>query len=163
MDEYGNTRQFSVAEQQQYINGALALGASRADIDSFIANNGANDLFRINSALGLSTSSSPSTAPGPGTGTLSYSTAIASMPAEPQPAAVAATYATPTPIAAAQGLSLATAEDRRISGSSGETSLSVNVAGAAPTVLPASRPIPTWAILVGAAALIYAFRNHAPA
>lgn len=147
-DEYGNVTRLSTSQQQYYIGLAKSLGASQADIDSFIHNNGYNDLGRIVSALGLS-GSSPSSAPGSGVGTSSYAAAI---------------YATPTPVSSSASLAVASPSDGQIVGSaagggSGSDSLSVTVASpaaGAPVVVPASR-IPAWAIVLGAAVLVLVF------
>jgi len=170
-DEFGNTTILSAAQQQYYINLAKSLGASQADIDSFIHNNGYNDLARIVSALGLSPAARPSSSPGAGTGTTSYAANIITsapqlpygptggfLTPEQQAAAEGrpSTYSTPTG-AGSQSLAIASPNDARISGSGGGPAGPVNVSvtapggGAAPA---AGRGIPTWAILAAAAVVV---------
>lgn len=171
MDEFGNTTTLSVVQQQYYINLAKSLGASQADIDSFIHNNGANDLGRIVSALGLSPSATPSASPGAGTGTTSYAASIInSAPEIPDQRTYdsggfvgppASAYAVPSPQSGGVGsLTVASADDGRLSGSGGggpAGPLSVSVG--APMVLPAAG-VPTWAIVLAAVALIYVFMER---
>jgi hypothetical protein len=164
-DEYGNTTILSAAQQQYYINLAKTLGASTADIDSFIHNNGYNDLARIVSALGLSVSATPNQSPGSGTGSTSYTridsapigqTGVLTAPVAPgMPTGgfVPSTYSTPS---GSQSLAIASPNDARISGSgagggpSGPVSVSVTSPGGA-----AGPGIPTWALLAGAAVLLF--------
>lgn len=158
-DSYGNTTQLSSAQQQYYINLALSLGAPRADIDDFIHNNGANDLFRIVSALGLSPRSVSAPAPGPGTGATSYS---ASIQAAPAGIAVAqGVYATPTPVSSPLGsLITSSPSDGMLSGSGGAAPI-VNVdAPAAPAIVLPAAGIPTWAIIAAAVLLVVLFMDR---
>jgi hypothetical protein len=128
-DEYGNVTRLTAAQQQSYISSALALGASRADVDSFIANNGVNDLGRIVSALGLTGSSGgafqvaahPALSPGPGINSTSYSAGIQAGEYYPNPfpapdmTGAAQKYATPTPISNA-GPFVSTPDDNVLTG-----------------------------------------------
>lgn len=161
-DEYGNVTRLSVAQQQYQINLAYSLGASRADVDAFIHSNGVNDLGRIVSALGLSTSTARSTQPGPGTGTTSYSAAVEAR--DP--------YTVPTPITNGGDLAQSSPSDGRITGSlvaaSGGAAAAPNVnvsvtspptATGAVAVLPSSG-IPTWALVLGALALVFVFMER---
>lgn len=125
------------AFQQFWINTALAAGISRADIDAFIHENGAEDLPTIISRLGPNPG--PSTRPGGSTNSLSYSAAI--QAADP--------YATPTPLQSGVGLiTQASASDGRMVGAGSGASRDVTVQASAPSVsiLPSSG-IPTWALI----------------
>jgi hypothetical protein len=154
-DAYGNTTRLSTSEQQYYINLALAKGASRADIDQFIANNGVNDLGRIVSALGLNTGNVPiAVSPGATVGTTSYSAGVQSAPPEvPYVASVAAPQLGET----AALTRSATADDGRLTGSGGGGSGpsgptgSVNVDVQAPAAAPA---FPPWIWIAAAVAIV---------
>lgn len=155
-DEFGNTTRLSISQQQYFINLALSMGASQADIDAFIHNNGVNDLGRIVSALGLTTSPTPSigtsgTAP-------SYSAVIQATPPPP--------LAAPTPVSSAVGaLTQTSANDGSISGSGGGSTpesglrLAYSSNGAEPLQGAVMGPsgVPAWAILVAVAMLVFLF------
>lgn len=155
-DAYGNTTRLSTSEQQYYINLALSKGASRADVDSFIQNNGVNDLGRIVSALGLSSGNVPiALSPGAGTGTGSYSAAL--VAGEPAPDQLhtlpyVATVPAPEQGAAAVLTSRATAADAQLfgtgagGGSSAGPAGPAGLAGAAGAP-GAATPFPIWALL----------------
>lgn len=125
------------AFQQFWINTALASGISRADIDAYIHENGAEDLPSIVSRLGPNPG--PSSRPGGSTNSLSYSAAI--QAADP--------YATPTPVQSGVGLiTQASAADGRMVGAGSGREV-VSQGAAAPVVNVSTGPggIPTWALI----------------
>lgn len=132
------TSRLTVAQQQQYINAALAAGYSYADINSFIANNSPDDLPRWQSAL----------APNPG-------------PSIAGPVNAPAQIATPTPLAGPVGsLTQPSASDGAITGTGPQLVYSGPGATALPvSVLPASG-IPTWAIVAAVLVLFLLFKDR---
>lgn len=140
----------SVAEQQYWINAALAGGYARADIDSFIANNGTQDLPRIMSALAPNPGPG---APGPGTGAPSLSVAVQRD-----------AYAVPTPASNSVGqITQSSPSDGTIAGASPYGApLSINVAPGSPartTIVP-SQSFPPWMILAALAVLALILMNR---
>jgi hypothetical protein len=140
----------TAAEQQFWINTALAAGVARSEIDRFIAENGVQDLPRILSAF------APNPGPGPGTGSSSYSAAIQ----ETDPYAPASALGGPVGALTQPG-----PYDGSIvgsgAGSGGGPAAPLVLASSGPgvTILPAGG-IPTWAIVIAVAALIFLFYDR---